>query len=88
MREVSMRAQWREAQMIKVSTQEKSEDVLEVLLVVWRACEDNAATEVNRFAPIIREDLPDGSVTLKVTPLELRKFFQEAAPPPRRRGGC
>ena len=57
----------------------------DVLLLVWRSCEDNAAKEIDRFARIIRDVLPDGSVTLEITPLELRKFFQAAAPPPKRR---
>ena len=67
------------------SSQSAADAGEDVPLLVWRSCEDNAAKEVDRFARISRYLLPDGSVTLELTPLELRNFFHAAAPPPPKR---
>ena len=57
----------------------------EVVMQVWRSCEDGAAKEVDRFARILKEVLPDGSVSIETSAQEVRKLFTAGAASLKRR---
>ncbi len=57
----------------------------EAVVQVWRSCEGEAAKEVERFSRMIRDVLPDGSVTLDITAVDVRRLFQQSAPSVKRR---
>ncbi|KDN37950.1 hypothetical protein K437DRAFT_240402 [Tilletiaria anomala UBC 951] len=52
----------------------------DVMVQVWRSCEAGAAKELDRFARILKDVLPDGSVTIEITMQEIRRLFTANAP--------